>query len=769
MAFQVSPGVNVTETDLTGIVPAVATTTGAFGGVFRWGPIGIPALVGSETQLVSQFGKPTNFNAESFFTCANFLGYAQALYVARAANTTGVSNTQSVNMSNGSANLTANGIAILGSNTSGLAYSVAGPGIAANTQVVSWTANQIVLSSNATLTNTAQIVAFYNSNAAFSAVAAGVELPTSPLASLIVANPNQYIEKQGDFDTNVQWIAKYPGLLGNSLTVSVCDSAQQYQSNINFLESNNVSNAYLSFGVGSNVAVLTVSNSATGNDITSATWANTIIQQLTVGDFLVAGNVATIGTQKINVTGIGAVVPTLSGQSNTGTCTVQIALANPYGLSANVQVQSVVRQWQYVSTVGSVPGQTQYVSQFGNTAANDALHVVIVDSLGAFSGVPGTVLETYQNLSRATDAKTQNGQTNYYATVISSASQYVWYANDRPGALSANAYNVASSTNKDPYNVQMEFGSDGDGETVVPVSVLAGAYGLFQSSEDIDVSLIMTGKARITDGISGEQIPNYLIQNVVQDRNDCVLFVSPPLEDVVNNKGYEATDIVAFRNNVTSTSYAVMDSGYKYQYDKYNDVYRWIPLNGDIAGLCAYTDQVQNPWWSPAGFNRGQINNVVRLAYNPKQADRDLLYVNGVNPVVTFPGQGTILYGDKTLLSQPSAFDRINVRRLFIVIEKAISTAAQNELFEFNDAFTQAAFVNMIDPYLRNIEGLRGIQDYLIVCDSTNNTPTVIDANQFVATIYVKPARSINFIQLNFVAVATGVDFTEITGTSTTS
>jgi len=226
----------------------------------------------------------------------------------------------------------------------------------------------------------------------------------------------------------------------------------------------------------------------------------------------------------------------------------------------------------------------------------------------------------------------------------------------------------------------------------------------------------------------------------------------------------EADTLVAWRDAISDSSYAVMDSGYKYQYDRYNDIYRWIPLNGDIAGLCARTDQTNDAWWSPAGFNRGQIKNVIKLAYNPRKAERDILYPNGINPVVAFPGQGTILYGDKTLQAKPSAFDRINVRRLFIVLEKAISRAAKYSLFEFNDSFTRAQFKNLVVPYLRSVQGRRGITDFLVVCDDTNNTPQIIDSNQFVGDIYIKPARSINFIQLNFIAVGTGVQFSEVVG-----
>jgi phage tail sheath protein FI len=247
---------------------------------------------------------------------------------------------------------------------------------------------------------------------------------------------------------------------------------------------------------------------------------------------------------------------------------------------------------------------------------------------------------------------------------------------------------------------------------------------------------------------------------------DCIGFVSPQLASVVNNSGDEATDIITDRDSVlnVNTSYGVMDSGWKYQYDKYNDVYRYIPLNADIAGLCARTDSVAEPWFSPGGLNRGQIKNVVKLAYSPDKTDRDELYKNGINPVVAFPGEGTVLFGDKTLLAKPSAFDRINVRRLFIVLEKAIATAGKYQLFEFNDVFTRAQFRNLVEPFLRDVVGRRGITDFRVVCDETNNTGEVIDRNEFIADIFIKPARSINFMQLNFIATRTGVSFEEVVG-----
>jgi phage tail sheath protein FI len=385
------------------------------------------------------------------------------------------------------------------------------------------------------------------------------------------------------------------------------------------------------------------------------------------------------------------------------------------------------------------------------------MHVVVIDEGGKFTGVPGTILEVYESVSRATDSKTIDGSTNYFKDIINDASQYIYSVRALSGTGVANALNLTNST-LDIASFPFKLGKDGADESNIGMTNLASAYDMFASAEDVDISLVLTGKS------NSVQLANYLIDNIAETRKDCVVFVSPQKGNVVNNIGQEADSVVSFRNNLRSTSYAVLDSGYKYMYDRYNDIYRWVPLNGDVAGLCVRTDNTNDPWWSPAGLNRGQIKNIVRLAYNPRKADRDTLYKSGINPVVTFPGQGTVLFGDKTLLAKPSAFDRINVRRLFIVLEKAIATASKFTLFEFNDSFTRAQFRNLVIPYLRDVQGRRGVTDFLVVCDESNNTPEVIDRNEFVGDIYIKPARSINFIQLNFVAVRTGVSFSEVVG-----
>ena len=411
--------------------------------------------------------------------------------------------------------------------------------------------------------------------------------------------------------------------------------------------------------------------------------------------------------------------------------------------------------WVYSGNFDSAPATSDYATD--NNSTNDELHIVVVDEDGKFTGVANTVLERFGYVSKASDAKNSDGSSNYYKNVLNNKSKYIWWGGHPVGttnwgtAATGNvSYNVLSTS----VTASLAGGVDGTPDA----AAINNSYNLFSNPDSVDVSLIMAGPT------TGSTVPNYLIA-LAESRKDCVVFVSPEQTDVVDNFGSEATDITTTAGTYTKSSYAFMDSGYKYQYDKYNDTYRWVPLNGDVAGLCVRTDQQRDPWFSPAGLSRGVVKNVIKLAWNPTQAERDTLYKNGVNPVVTFPGEGTILYGDKTLLNRPSAFDRINVRRLFIVLEKSIARAARSSLFEFNDEFTRAAFVNLVEPYLRDVKGRRGIYDYKVVCDTTNNTAEVIDQNQFVGDIYIKPARSINFIQLNFVAVRTGVAFEEIVGT----
>ena len=406
--------------------------------------------------------------------------------------------------------------------------------------------------------------------------------------------------------------------------------------------------------------------------------------------------------------------------------------------------------WTYAPFFDAVPGTSPFVAAKFKSNANDEMHIAIIDEDGLITGTANTVIERYANVSKATNAKGESGQSIYWVDVLYNSSKWVYGLgqNNATWGVAANASHSFAGENINGISfVQGVDATPTDGNVQI-------AYQQFASSENVDISLVMTA------GHSSTVAANTI--SIADGRRDCVTFVSPALANV--QAADPVTAITNFRNSLTSTSFAVLDSGWKYQYDKYNDVYRYIPLNGDVAGLCARTDLDRDPWFSPAGFNRGQLRNVVKLAFNPNQAQRDTLYKAGVNPVVSFPGEGTVLFGDKTLLSRPSAFDRINVRRLFIVLEKAISRAAKASLFEFNDEFTRAQFINLVEPFLRLVQGRRGIYDFRVVCDETNNNPEVVDRNEFIGDIYIKPAKAINYIQLNFVAVRTGVAFDEIVG-----
>ncbi len=387
-------------------------------------------------------------------------------------------------------------------------------------------------------------------------------------------------------------------------------------------------------------------------------------------------------------------------------------------------------------------------------ASDDEMHIAVIDANGQFSGVKNTVLEKFAFVSKASDAKNSDGSSNYYKNVLNAQSKYVWWMDHPSGG--SNWGTLGAGTEYDVLGAAIGDFLGGGVDDEPDAGEVQLAYDLFANVELVDVSLLLTGNHPVATAQH--------VVDIADTRKDCIAFLSPPLAAVQNNASEEAADIVTYRSSTLNrnTSYAVLDSGWKVQYDKYNDIYVYVPLNADTAGLCARTDQTNDPWWSPAGFNRGQIKNCVKLLYSPNQTDRDTLYKNGVNPVVSFPGQGVVLYGDKTLLAKPSAFDRINVRRLFIVLEKAIATAAKYQLFEFNDVFTRAQFRSLVEPFLRDVRGRRGIYDFRVVCDETNNTGEVIDRNEFVADIYIKPAKSINFIYLNFIATRTSVSFEEV-------
>jgi len=546
------------------------------------------------------------------------------------------------------------------------------------------------------------------------------------------------IKNLDDYESNFEdgsgvigtFTARTAGAHGNNLLVSTCPSAAAFEQT--------TSGATISL-------VNEASNAAVGDttiDVDDGADFN-------VGDILNFSTSASTEDfddgEEYRITGI-----------STNTLTIVQHPRGSGGLKRVILDNSHIRRrWRYYDQVDGAPGTSAYVSD--RSGSGDEIHVVVVDEDGGITGTPGQVLETFSKMSKASDAKTPQGDTNYYPTVIKNKSSHIYWTDHNTAGTNwgSSATGITFTAVNTPTLESLSAGSDG---STVTTGQMKTAYDKFADPDTVDVGLIMATKGDST------HIDNLI--TIAENRKDAVLFASPERADVVDitNTNTQTNNVIDFFNNIRSSSYVVFDSGYKYCYDRYNDVYRYVPLNGDVAGLAARTDLTADSWFSPAGFNRGIVRGAVKLAYNPTKAQRDQLYPKRVNPVATFPGQGTVLFGDKTGLSSPSAFDRINVRRLFIVLEKAISTASKFQLFEFNDEFTRANFRNIVEPFLREVQGRRGITDFLVVCDETNNTGEVIDRNEFIAEIFIKPARSINFITLSFVATRTGVAFEEVAG-----
>ena len=543
-------------------------------------------------------------------------------------------------------------------------------------------------------------------------------------SAFVIKNTTDYKNNYADGSASVGlWAARTAGVHGNSLQISTCPSATAYE------EVNKTTVADAAMAVGDTVVTVTSSTGISAGDIVN------------FGDQF-EYRVISVATNDLNI--VRKEEPAYYGTSESS------------GLhEAPTNGAQVRRRWKYYDLFNKAPGTSPFAQ--AKSGVNDELHIAVIDEDGEITGTKGDVLETFEAVSKASDAKDAQGNVNYYPDVIYKSSNYIYWMDHNSGgsnwgsAASGTTYTDVTAVS----NVSLQAGSDG---TTATTGQRKTAYEKFADGETVDVGLIIAGAGDAT------HIGNLI--TIAENRKDAVVFASPERSDVVGiaNANTQKSNVVAFFNSIQSSSYVVFDSGYKYAYDRYNDVYRFVPLNGDVAGLAARTDLIADSWFSPAGFNRGIVRGAVKLAFNPTKAQRDELYRARVNPVATFPGQGTVLFGDKTGLSAPSAFDRINVRRLFITLEKAIATASKFQLFEFNDEFTRANFRNIVEPFLREVQGRRGITDFLVVCDETNNTGEVIDRNEFIAEIFVKPARSINFITLSFVATRTGVSFEEVAG-----
>ena len=726
MPFQLSPGVAVVEKDFTSIVPAVSSSIGAYAGVFPWGPVLEPVTVSSENELVRTFGKPSDNNFDSFFTAANFLSYTNNLLLVRA-------DTGSLNaVANTSGGVTSTTSLVGGSGYSSTAaaptVTVAAPNEAGGTQAVI----------TATISGGAiTAVAVSNGGSGYTTA------PTVTITSTGGGSGATFtVELDGDAVDTITVTAGGSGykgtvtatLSGGDGTLAAAGAVTVGSSSISALTIGTAGTGYTS------APAITVAAPPSGTTATATAVITAVGLKITNGE-----SYLTNYSNGAGVVGMfAAKYPGSIGNS------LKVAMADADTFSG----------WDYEDEFDGAPGTSTWAASqnVANFTADDELHVIVIDEDGAFTGTVGAVLEKFAFVSKASDAKKPDGTNNYYRNVLNTNSQYVWWM-DHPAGVSdwgSAAAGVTFSTLGTDVSESLAGGTD---DFTATDGQLQTAFELFSNAERYDISLIMLGKASAATA-------TYVINNIAETRLDCVAFVSPQDTStgdvIVGGTSTEQNKVIAYRNALPSTSYAVLDSGFKYQYDRYNDKYRWIALNADVAGLCARTDYTNDPWWSPSGLNRGQIKNVVRLAFNPNKTQRDMLYKSGVNPVVTFPGEGTVLFGDKTLLAKPSAFDRINVRRLFIVMEKAIATAAKFQLFEFNDGFTRAQFKNLVEPFLRDVQGRRGITDFVVKCDESNNTGEVIDRNEFIADIFVKPNRSINFITLNFVAARTGINFSEV-------
>ena len=732
MPFTISPGVVTKEIDLTTVVPEISMTEGAIAGPFRWGPSYDRITVANESELVNRFGKPDAATYKTFFTAASYLAYSGNLKVVRTPNTTDTKN----------ATMDA--------------------------------ANTVYISNDETYENT--------------------------------YDPDMGGTQSDDFGP---FVAKYTGDLGNSLRVSMCGATHANTNSDGTLNSN-TDTALTGTGIFT-VANSTIIGSGTaftteltvGDVLTLSTDGNTVVVTAVTSATVLAvkGWTADVASgamvrkkrsgfqepasQMMMTAGASANGVTITGHANTQfdtqftvgdlfkfegtgeerkisviTSATAMTVSEPFSLAAVANTYS--RRWEYADAFDGDPVTSSHARRNGGNW--DECHVVVVDEDGEFTGANNTVVETYTG-SVAGGAKGEDGQSIYYKDLVNRGSSYVrWMDHDASGDTVATwlggttAWGGAASGNFNAKGIIVSGSMTGGaaGSTSTAGNVQTG-LDLYKNTEEVDVTLLITG-----DATAATQI--HAINNIAEYRKDCVAFISPLQANVVNNAGSEVDDVVAHRNSMPSSSYAVMDSGWKYLYDKYNDVYRYIPLNGDIAGTCAFTDESRDPFWSPAGIDRGNIRNAIKLPFNPNKTQRDSLYKNGVNPVVGLPGSGILLFGDKTLLAKSSAFDRINVRRLFILLERSIANMAKAFLFEFNDAFSRSRFVSTVEPFLRDVQGRGGVQDFAVVCDESNNTGDVVDRNEFRGDIYVKPSRSINFIQLQFVAVRSGVEFEEIIG-----
>ena len=746
---QNSPGVVFQERDLTTTSSVPSANVGVLVAPFAQGPVDEVVDITSERDLAERFGGPNEYNYEYWFTAAQFLSYGGTLKTIR------VSNTALKNAVNG-------GTAPLIKNRDDYEANIEG---AANS--FDWVSRE-----PGTLNNSIGI---------FTTDAGADQILVCPAPGS--GNEHEFVADEA--------VSASSSAAGKVFKYSIVLTVESIVG---------------TFAVGSATSI-SISGSNETVDVLAYDATN---KKLEIGlpsggvtGIIAAGQTITQGTNTCDIATSGVerrLYVALNKSSIAFKATDVVADTN----STNVTVSSVRDEYnerEYLPglkwiNVGPRPGTSKYVSDQGGH--RDEMHVLIIDVDGKITGTPGQLLERYVNVSKASDAKTTTGEVNYYPTVLLQKSQYVFWGEHETDARTFAATATASdgtfgqlaasrqfnlfqsaagtvdypaaavtvgSKNNATYYYRLANGVDypvSGGFYNIGNSDVSTAYDLILDSEAQIIDFILTGPSGADDAGAVAKISNLI--TIAESRRDCLVFASPRRGNIVgeSNPSTITNNILGFMNQIPSSSYIVLDSGYKYIYDKYNDVYRYVPCNGDVAGLCLQTAVQTDPWFSPAGFTRGVLNNAIKLGYTPNKSQRDQLYSARVNPIVSFPGQGIVLYGDKTGLSQASAFDRINVRRLFLTIERFISSAAKTQLFEQNDEEQRTFFRNIVEPYLRDVQGRRGITDFLVKCDVANNPPEAVDRGEFQADIFVKPTRTINYITLNFVATRTGVAFNEI-------
>lgn len=795
MPFQVSPGVNVSEIDFSTSTPNVSASVGGLVGRFTQGPVNTITKISSEQELTSLFGKPNEDTFKSYFSASNFLQYGNNLSLIRVVGTGALNATAGIPQTNTPVESTITGV---------FAAAVTDQSVGTGDAAV--TAEALGTGDGSTVAFTLPTTAHTNRAAGLTIKVDGVAqaantftlsgtntvtFATAPADTLAVTADFTALDTftlpredfNGDIAVSVGGSSVTSGftVTGTSLVFAggsiPADGAA-------VLVSLGARKKFALTGedVGASDSV-TVNDATTGFTITGSTPTTKVVEMTTAPTENITIKILNATTTSFSYTGV---LVTHEEEGDNDIAAAAAAVNGEWAAKSagvwgnNLKVYTIDSATNLTAFEALNTNFQNVISAAPNVASTDGLtateagrstevHVVVTE-INPSNGVE-TVLETFEFLSKAGNGKRADGTNIYYRDVINEKSEYIWSIN-HPSVgtnwgtnlvTTISGAEVATSfatIGNDP--LTRPFGGGNDGATPTAGQVIL-AYDLFSDPDSTDVTLVMTGEWG--DITSGSTVQTSVI-SMVETRKDAVALISPPTSTVLGSNPLSAV-VSYFDSTMTQKSnYAFVDSNVKYQYDKYNDKYRWLPLNGDIAGLMARTDNDRDPWFSPAGFNRGVIKNSVKLGWDQTKVHRDTIYPKAINPVVTFPGQGTVLYGDRTHTTKPSAFDRINVRRLFIILEKSIATAAKFTLFEFNDAFTRSQFTALVEPFLREVKGRRGIYDFLVVCDETNNTPAVVDANEFVGDIFIKPARSINYIQLNFIATRTGTEFEEIVGSA---